>query len=233
MWPDAGGYFLWPVDGITDVLKIHGSAISHRAHGFRRRRRLLEYLELRNMRKIPHWIGVSVWFNDEWRTYAQATPLNETIVYNPVDTSVFIPSGVRNAHMVFYSGGLRRRKGVLALARAAKIFLKEVPGATLQLATFQADVKYFATNHRQIDITCFQNENHARYQQSVALWVPAGSLPHGALRETGCAGSEDRTRPGKGATLASEPERRSRWHTVSRTRHMADLPHSPPEPVER
>jgi glycosyltransferase involved in cell wall biosynthesis len=140
-WTDYGGWYLTSVCGATDVVKVHGGQISHRIHGFEKRRtRGKEYLELHTLRKIPNWIGVSQWFNDEWRQFLGVSPKRETIVYNPVDPRVFVP-GARRANIVVYSGGLRRRKGVLALAKAARIFLPANPGCKLLIVGFDSDLK--------------------------------------------------------------------------------------------
>lgn len=141
-WPDWDGWWLKKVRGICDVLKLHGGRISHRVHGFGYHSPLYEYLELRMMRSIKNWIGVSQWFTNEWRAYSGAKPLREAIVYNPVDTALFRPVTQRESKVVFYSGGLRKRKGVLALAQAARRFLGRDTQVKLVMATFKADVDY-------------------------------------------------------------------------------------------
>ena len=140
-WPDYEGWFWRPLPQVANVLKVHGTNMSHRLHGLGRRKRLIEWLELRTLRRLRNWIGVSAWFNSEWRQIANVKPAHETVVYNPVDPELFKPSDHRRQPgLVMYAGGLKRRKGVLALARAARIFLKRVPGSQLLLVGAPADL---------------------------------------------------------------------------------------------
>jgi glycogen synthase len=142
-WPDFRGYYWKPIPGIIDVVKVHGTFLSHRLHGLSKRRVIGEYFELRTLRRITNWVGVSRWFNDEWKRIAGVRPRRETIVYNPVNTELFRPlpeTENKEPGLVVYAGGLRRRKGVLNLARAAQIFLREVPGSRLVLVGFPADL---------------------------------------------------------------------------------------------
>lgn len=140
-WPDFLGTFWRPIDGVVDVLKVHGTALSNRRHGLRQRLPSTTFaLEMRTLRKIRNWIGVSEWFNAEWREAASVTPEREVVVYNPVHTAIFRPAPDREKGLVFYSGAFRARKGVMALARAAGIFLPQVPHARLVLMGFEADL---------------------------------------------------------------------------------------------
>ena len=138
-WPDFGGWYLKSIRGIVDVVKVHGGSISHRVHGLAKRKLFKEYLELRTLRLIPNWIGVSQWFNDEWRVFSKAKLRRETIIYNPVNTEVFVP-GRRQPHVVVYSGGLRARKGVRVLARAASVFLPANPKSRLLMIGYDSDL---------------------------------------------------------------------------------------------
>jgi starch synthase len=130
-----------PIPGVANIIKVHGTTMSHRIHGFAARRRHIEHFELRALRSITNWIGVSHWFNEEWKQIAGVTPKHETVVYNPVDTKIFHPIAEgKKRNLVLYAGGLRRRKGVQTLARAARIFLSQVPGSKLVLIGFPADM---------------------------------------------------------------------------------------------
>lgn len=73
-WPDYGGRYLAGIHGMVDIVKVHGGWVSHRVHGLGPRRRGLEYLELRMLRVIRNWIGVSQWFNNEWREFTKSPP---------------------------------------------------------------------------------------------------------------------------------------------------------------
>jgi glycosyltransferase involved in cell wall biosynthesis len=140
-WPDFGGWHLFDIPGATNVLKVHGGHVSHRVHGLGPRLPVREFFELRMMRRMRNWIGVSHWFNEEWKSYSGTVPARECVVYNPVNVDVFKPAAeTPDSSLIFYSGGLRKRKGVEVLARAAAVFLRDLPRTHLALATFEADL---------------------------------------------------------------------------------------------
>ncbi len=140
-WPDYRGWYWKPIPRVTNVVKVHGTTMSHRLHGLSKRRPIDEFFELRILRGIPNWIGVSHWFNEEWKRIAKVTPAREAIVYNPVNLDVFHPTtALKTPGLVVYAGGLKRRKGVHVLARAAEIFLREVPRSRLVLIGFPSDM---------------------------------------------------------------------------------------------
>ena len=140
-WPDYEGWFWSPIPGVTDVVKVHGTHMSHRLQGLAPRRRIVEAFELRTLRRNQNWIGVSRWFIDEWRTIANVVPERETVIYNPFDSRLFYPGkGERLTRTVLYAGGFKKRKGVQSLASAARLFLAELPDARLVLIGFDADM---------------------------------------------------------------------------------------------
>jgi glycosyltransferase involved in cell wall biosynthesis len=140
-WPDFDSMYWKPIPGVANVIKVHGTTMSHRIHGFAPRRWHIERLELRALRSIPNWVGVSHWFNEEWKQVTGVVPKRETVVYNPVNTRIFRPiSEGKDRGLVLYAGGLRRRKGVQTLARAARIFLPRIAGSKLVLIGFPADM---------------------------------------------------------------------------------------------
>ncbi len=140
-WSDFDSMYWRPIPGVVNVVKVHGPTMSHRIHGFALRRWHVEQLELRTLRSMKNWVGVSHWFNEEWKQVAGVTPKRETVVYNPVNTNIFRPiSEHKDRGLVLYAGGLRRRKGVQTLARAAQIFLREVPGSRLVFIGFPSDM---------------------------------------------------------------------------------------------
>lgn len=139
-WPDWDGQHLFGIRGIKDVLKVHGGRVSHRVHGVGPKLPVREFFELRMMRNMENWIGVSQWFNEEWKQFSGARPTRECVVYNPVDVNVFKPAKTTDPNLIFYSGGLRKRKGVHTLARAATSFLRDLPAARLVMATFESDL---------------------------------------------------------------------------------------------
>lgn len=130
-WPDFEGLFLRPVPGITDVVRNHGPIMSHRLYGLTRHRPHTEWLERHTLRAVGNWIGVSTWFMNEWIRITGAKPQRTTVLYNPVDCDLFKPGGQRRNDLIVYSGSLLERKGVFALARAARQFLPQLPEATL------------------------------------------------------------------------------------------------------
>lgn len=135
-WPDYEGLFLEPIPGVTDVLRNHGPRLSHRLAGLVPESPYWEQLELRMLRTLPNWIGVSQWFMDEWLRIAEAKPLRRTVVYNPVDVELFHPEpdpAQVDPNLVLYAGSFFQRKGVLSLLKAANLFLRRCPHARLVL----------------------------------------------------------------------------------------------------
>jgi glycosyltransferase involved in cell wall biosynthesis len=178
-WPDFRGRYWKPIPGVTQVVKVHGTNMSHRLQGLTSRRPLREYFELRTLRTIRNWIGVSRWFNDEWKRIANVAPRHETIVYNPVNTEIFRPRPeLRESGLVLYAGGLRRRKGVHVLARAAGIFLREVTGSRLVLIGFPNDLSEQDVRNEagaageRIEFIPFMGQaDLARYMASAAVYA--------------------------------------------------------------
>ena len=132
-WPDSQGQFMWNLPGTIDVVRNHGPTMSHRLLGLAPRLRFTEYRELRTLRKIPNWIGVSKWFMGEWIRISGANPRRTIVAYNPVDCDLFHPGpdSERDPNLILYAGRLWERKGAFALARAARLFLRELPDARL------------------------------------------------------------------------------------------------------
>ncbi len=139
-WPDFEGLFIRPIPGVVDVVRNHGPIMSHRLHGLVERRWHIEWLERRTLRAIKNWIGVSQWFMNEWLRITGATPQRKIVLYNPVDCRLFHPSEEESTEdLILYSGSIIERKGVYALARAARIFLRRLPNAILLYVGRQVD----------------------------------------------------------------------------------------------
>ena len=132
-WPDFQGLFLWKLRrGPVDVVRNHGPSFSHRLYGLTPGDRRIESREIRALRRIPNWIGVSHWFMKECMRMAGAKPKRTTVIYNPVDCRLFHPGQEeRDQNVILYAGALIERKGVFALARASRLFLPELPQARL------------------------------------------------------------------------------------------------------
>jgi glycosyltransferase involved in cell wall biosynthesis len=131
-WPDYGGLYLNNLSGTVDVVRNHGPTMSHRLYGVAKRRPVQEFFELRTLRRIPNWIGVSEWFMSQWLAITQARPLRTTVIYNPVDCELFHPgTEPRDSNLVLYAGNLTERKGPFVLAAAAQLFLDRLPSARL------------------------------------------------------------------------------------------------------
>lgn len=131
-WPDFEGLYVAGIPGVVDVVRNHGPIMSHRLYGLEAKRPYIEWLECRTLRTIENWIGVSHWFMDEWLRITGARPRRRTVLYNPVDCELFRPlDAPGRSDLILYSGSIMERKGVYALARAARIFLERLPQATL------------------------------------------------------------------------------------------------------
>jgi glycosyltransferase involved in cell wall biosynthesis len=130
-WPDFMGLYLKKLPGIVDVLRNHGPLMSHCLIGVSGCSWHVRWLELHTLRAIPNWVGVSEWFMNEWLRISKANPRNRTVLYNTVDCDLFHPSEQSLDNLILYCGALSERKGVFMLARAAALFLKQLPNARL------------------------------------------------------------------------------------------------------
>ena len=132
-WPDYEGLFVTNIPGTVDVVRNHGPSISHRLVGLIHKNPIREYAEISTLRRIPNWIGVSKWFMQEWLQITGASPHRTTVIYNPVDCNLFHPGqqAERNQNLILYAGTLNERKGIFALARAARLFFPKLPNARL------------------------------------------------------------------------------------------------------
>jgi glycosyltransferase involved in cell wall biosynthesis len=131
-WPDFDGLFVADLAHTTSVVRNHGPLMSHRLAGLVPKSRFLDFLELRTLRTIPNWIGVSHWFMAEWLRISQARPRHSTVIYNPVDCNLFRPDDQpRDERLILYAGNHIERKGVFALAAASRLFLPRLPGVRL------------------------------------------------------------------------------------------------------
>ena len=134
-WPDFEGLFVKKIPGVVDVMRNHGPLMSHRLAGLAPLNEAIERAELRTMRSIENWIGVSSWFLEEWLRLSGARPLRKTVVPNPVDISIFFPTTepASGPPFVLHAGTLCERKGTLALAKASNLFMRELPNIRLFL----------------------------------------------------------------------------------------------------
>lgn len=144
-WPDFQGLYYKEIRGVRNVVKLHGTTLSHRVHGLIRVKRIPQFLwereEIRALRSIKNWVGVSRWFLEEWKEYFSYKPLVEGVVYNPVDVQVFAPNFNRHdrENAVLYSGGFRRRKGIIELFNAANIIFNSGREFELRILGFEAE----------------------------------------------------------------------------------------------
>lgn len=135
-WPDAGGLFLKPLKGVSDVVRNHGPLMSHRIYGLSEKNRLIEKYELFTLQNIDNWIGVSNWFMDEWLKISGANPTHKTVIYNPVDFEIFNNHSVlhNNDKWILFAGSIMERKGVFQLIEASNLFLKQHKDVKLLIA---------------------------------------------------------------------------------------------------
>jgi len=135
-WQDAGGWYFKQIPEIVDVVRNHGPLMSHRLAGVAKINPIIERQEVNMLRSIKNWIGVSDWFMNEWLRITQAKPINKCVIYNPVDTDLFMPRCVSDwkEKWILYAGSLMERKGVYQLAKAANTFLRVDPQLRLVIA---------------------------------------------------------------------------------------------------
>lgn len=137
-WPDYEGLYWKRLPPICEIVRNHGPSLSHyrigvgEYDGGGKAGKVQGYFELRILRSLPYWIGVSRWFTNEWLTISAANPKRVSVIYNPIDTNLFLPrENVRGSGLILYAGGLKVRKGVFQIAKASRLFLEQLPGSHL------------------------------------------------------------------------------------------------------
>jgi len=137
-WPDYEGLYWKKLTSICDIVRNHGPSLSHyrigvgEHDGGGKPGKVQGYFEMRTLRSIPNWIGISKWFTNEWLAISAAKPKRLSVIYNPVDIDVFSPGeSVRDSGLILYAGGLKMRKGVFQIAKSARLFLDKLPSSRL------------------------------------------------------------------------------------------------------
>ena len=124
---------LWRRHSIPTVLRLHGSALFYAMHGCSQTTAMQAFLERHAVGVAVHIVGVSRYVLDFTLTHIREVPRAATrVLYNFVDTALFNPdSAGSESNVILFFGTLVSKKGVLGLARAANVFLRELAEAEL------------------------------------------------------------------------------------------------------
>lgn len=92
-WPDVGGLFLEPIDGVADIVRLYGTAGAGRGARGGVVANERELAELTTLMRIPRWIGTSQFGADETRSYAGLSDVHVSVTPPLVDLARWtIPS---------------------------------------------------------------------------------------------------------------------------------------------
>ncbi|KQP14324.1 glycosyltransferase family 4 protein [Pseudorhodoferax sp. Leaf267] len=215
-WPDFQGLFHVPTPGATDIVKLHGTTLSHRVHGLIKTHWIAqpswEHFERRTLHRIPFWVGVSRTFLEEWKAYFPWVPQVEGVVHNPVDSRLFAPPPASEARQrqVFFSGAFRERKGIRTLVQGAHLAMQRGVDFRLVLMGYeaeytQAQLRALApgAGHRLAFVPFGSQREVARYMRASAVFAMPShyeSCGNGWLEAAMCG------TPAIGSTAACGPE---------------------------
>lgn len=133
-YPDFHSYF-WHKHSIPTVVRLHGSTEYSVLHGRSKNyQKTAVYFEKRAIRLADHLVGVSRYVLDFTLQHIQQnTQATKNTIYNFVDVKSFIPrhSDQKTNNIILFLGKLSPDKGVLILAKAANLFLRELPNVEL------------------------------------------------------------------------------------------------------
>lgn len=215
-WPDFQGMFHAPTHGAIDIVKLHGTTLSHRVHGLIKTHWIAqpswEYFERRTLRRIPFWVGVSRTFLEEWKAYFSLVPQVEGVVHNPVDPQIFAPppASAARERQVFFSGAFRERKGIRTLVAGARLAMERGLDFRLVLMGYeaeytQAQLRALAPGfgHRLAFVPFASQLEVARYMRTSAVFAMPShyeSCGNGWLEAAMCG------TPAIGSTASCGPE---------------------------
>ncbi len=128
---DYSGMLPWPIRGLPVVVRLHMSwTVLWRHFGKPSRPRWMTYCERQTLARHPHWIGCSKFILEETSRVTGLTPVSSRVIYNPFPGQ--LPAEVKplaeREKVILFAGQVAKRKGALAVAEAAKIFLPLLPG---------------------------------------------------------------------------------------------------------
>jgi glycosyltransferase involved in cell wall biosynthesis len=132
--PEFHGMLPFAVRGCPVVVRLHLSSTTMQEFANVRPLRLTGWFERRTLARHRNWIGVSRYAlrltNDSFPGHSAE---RQAVIYSPIlpEEPIADPPPELPADFVLYAGLLSERKGALALASAAAIFLKKFPDVHL------------------------------------------------------------------------------------------------------
>jgi glycosyltransferase involved in cell wall biosynthesis len=136
--PEFHGMLPFEVRGCPVVVRLHLSATTMQQFANLPPLRLTGWFERRTLARHRNWIGVSKYALQLTRdSFPGLSAQRQTVIYSPILPEVPTadqPPDFPDGDFVLYAGLISQRKGALALASAAAIFLREFPDVHLAYA---------------------------------------------------------------------------------------------------
>jgi len=132
--PEYEGWLPFKLDGCPVVVRLHMSATMTAHEAGKRPQLRIRWYERQTLHSHRNWIGASKYILSVTQESFGITPIRSKVVYNPVSAAFQRPTTLPNAvpgRYVLNVGTVSERKGALALAAAAKIFLPKHPDVLL------------------------------------------------------------------------------------------------------
>lgn len=127
--PDYLGLLPFGVPNVATVVRLHLTVTSVYMHAGGRVPKGIRFYEGRTLAANPNWIAVSNHILNSTKQIFRLSPAGAVVIHNPVAPAPPELPHVADlpAEFVLYAGQLSRRKGALALAKAARTFLAARP----------------------------------------------------------------------------------------------------------
>jgi glycosyltransferase involved in cell wall biosynthesis len=131
--PDYQGLLPFGINGCVVVIRLHLTVSVIFQHAGWKVSKGISFYERRTLGTNTNWIAVSDCVLDLTRTTFGISPKKAATIYNPAPLAPSQTVQINNlpANYVLYAGQLSRRKGALALAEAARLFMNSHPDVHL------------------------------------------------------------------------------------------------------
>jgi glycosyltransferase involved in cell wall biosynthesis len=126
---------LWKKPSIPTIIRMHGANAPHSYYEGKRIRKMLYFLENRNLQMADALCAVSRHMGEvTLETFKLQKPFR--VLFNSVDTKIFQPLTdiPKDNNLLFYFGRIHNRKGLEELFRAFNIVVQKNPNIRLELA---------------------------------------------------------------------------------------------------
>lgn len=128
--PDYGGLLPFRLP-LPTVIRLHNSVCNLARSEGRKPSWGIRWAESRTLRLHPDWIGVSRFVIQYTQETFGLSPRRSCVIYNPTPPVPHVlpplPDGIPEEYVLF-AGSVRKAKGAVALAEAARLFLPGRPG---------------------------------------------------------------------------------------------------------